>query len=778
VQPPLVPHPYPLADNFTGRQTARRMLTDWFEGDSQPVLTLIAIGGMGKSALTWVWLRVDVLGEQIAGVARQESELAPSCKIPPGLRPEGVLWWSFYEQEASFPSFLGKALGYCSGGTIDPTAVSSNYDKLEELINQLHSRRLLVVLDGFERELRAYNALSAVYRPDAEHSDVQDFRACNHPLASAFLRRLAALNLRSRVLITTRLHPHELDGLAGCRREDLTALSLEDGANFLRNQGVKGTRGELEAIRKYYGGHPLTLRLIAGMISYDPIRPGDATAFARHDPVPNLVQRQNHVLAKAYESLPDPQGQLLSRLAAFRFPVNLTAVQAINPALPAPTLYNCLNDLRARGLLFFDRKDARYDMHPVVRQFAYDRLIDKTHTHSLALDYLATVTPSNADEVTQMNDLAPVIELFHHSVSAGFCDEAWRLYDDRLRKPLYYHLGEYDLDLQLLCSFFTKDGRLLLTDSNARIWVLLYQAIAYERKGRIREASSLADQAVQMARKLRDWNNLASALAILSSACVDLGELRRAMASASESTAIADRSGSRNWRGITHRCCGRVAAVCGNYEQARQEFAEAALAYGNSANFRQGMCWVHALTAQTCLWQGNPTEALAQAKTAQRLSRAGRYVNEDVIASSLVGAALIASAAGEGQKRQHILEEAISTLDEAMYRVRRIGLVGWEPSLWLYKARWSQVTGDTDTATACAVTGLALAERREYRLIQSEICVTLADLALRQREHKKAEEYARKALELATCDGEQWVHQSGEQDARDLLELINSTRVE
>ncbi len=53
---PYFAHPYPLQENFTGRVSERVMLTKWLVGEQHPVLALTAIGGMGKSALTWAWL--------------------------------------------------------------------------------------------------------------------------------------------------------------------------------------------------------------------------------------------------------------------------------------------------------------------------------------------------------------------------------------------------------------------------------------------------------------------------------------------------------------------------------------------------------------------------------------------------------------------------------------------------------------------------------------------------------------------------------------------------
>ncbi len=109
-------HPYPLQQHFTGRVAEREMLTQWLTGGRDDVFALIAIGGMGKSALTWVWTLRDVLGLPVPGLANDPPEVAERCRVPEDARPDGVLWWSFYEAEASFEAFLDEAVRYVSGG--------------------------------------------------------------------------------------------------------------------------------------------------------------------------------------------------------------------------------------------------------------------------------------------------------------------------------------------------------------------------------------------------------------------------------------------------------------------------------------------------------------------------------------------------------------------------------------------------------------------------------------------------------------------------------------
>ncbi len=85
------------------------MLTEWFTSGSRPVCVVEAIGGMGKSALSWYWLHADVLGTPPAGYAKADPA---ELRVPEEQRPEGVLFWSFYESDADFGAFLSRAVEY------------------------------------------------------------------------------------------------------------------------------------------------------------------------------------------------------------------------------------------------------------------------------------------------------------------------------------------------------------------------------------------------------------------------------------------------------------------------------------------------------------------------------------------------------------------------------------------------------------------------------------------------------------------------------------------
>ena len=87
-QPPAayIAHPYTLLQNqdLVGRQPELNLLTDWVADGSNAtrIFNVVAIGGMGKSALTWKWF----------------NEIAPEEMQPLA----GRMWWSFYESDATY----------------------------------------------------------------------------------------------------------------------------------------------------------------------------------------------------------------------------------------------------------------------------------------------------------------------------------------------------------------------------------------------------------------------------------------------------------------------------------------------------------------------------------------------------------------------------------------------------------------------------------------------------------------------------------------------------
>jgi hypothetical protein len=100
---PYIAHPYLLLQTrevVVGRRAELHQLTDWVTANTVVprdvrLFNVVAIGGMGKSALTWKWFN-DIAPNELPHLA-------------------GRMWWSFYESDAYFENFVIRALAYVAG---------------------------------------------------------------------------------------------------------------------------------------------------------------------------------------------------------------------------------------------------------------------------------------------------------------------------------------------------------------------------------------------------------------------------------------------------------------------------------------------------------------------------------------------------------------------------------------------------------------------------------------------------------------------------------------
>ncbi|MCX6027649.1 MAG: toll/interleukin-1 receptor domain-containing protein [Chloroflexi bacterium] len=738
-------YPYPMPPNFTGRVAEREMLSRWLSEDAaHPILVLRALGGFGKSALAWHWLLHHV---------------------PPTAWPR-VVWWRFYEGDASFDHFLGDTLGYL--GVEEPVLQSmSAHERVEKLLGLLHSPGTLLVFDGFERVLRAFGGLNAAYQgDDVSKPEVSD-RDCISPLAESLLRGVVTLpGIHAKVLLTTRLCPRALEArggglLQGCREEELNQMQRADAVEFFHAEGIRGTHTEIETTCAPYGYHPLSMRLLAGLIVADLEQPGDIAAAKRLDVSGDLVARRHHVLETAYNSLSPARQALLARIACFRSPVRYEALKALAETAEksSATLDADLRDLVGRGLVHHDTKESRFDLHPIVRRYAYDRLAapDRAAAHTRLRDYFAAV-PS-PDKVRRLEDLAPVIELYHHTVHAGQFDEAQRLFRDRLDAPTYYQFGACQLQIDLLRSLFPdgEDRPPRLKDEREQGRTLNDLACAYGFSGQPRYAVPLFEQASALAGKLGRKGSLAIALGNVATQQLVIGALRAAEAGLHRSIALCREIKDDYTEATSHEELGRLLVYRGAYAESEAQL-RTSTGYWMKRDDAQGQCIEEAFCAlrELILLRTASQSSVSNAEAAISLARRALeladetartrhpYERDYVRAHWLLGAAL--RVAGEPR-------EAECHLDEALERCRRIDMVDHEADILVDLARLRAASGAPEQAWRWAEEALHITERSGYVLQGADAHLELAKLALARGNRAAALEHAKEARRLAICDG-------------------------
>ena len=157
--------PYIGSHRFLGRQAELNTLSDWaVPSDTHPILLFEAIGGTGKSMLTWEWTTNHA--------TRVRADWA------------GRFWYSFYERGAIMADFCRRALAYITGQPPNSFNKIKTRELAGRLLHHLRDRPWLLVLDGLERILVAYHRIDAAELRDEEANRATDQIAERDPCAA------------------------------------------------------------------------------------------------------------------------------------------------------------------------------------------------------------------------------------------------------------------------------------------------------------------------------------------------------------------------------------------------------------------------------------------------------------------------------------------------------------------------------------------------------------------------------------------------------------------
>jgi tetratricopeptide (TPR) repeat protein len=754
-------HRYGDLATFTGRAAELKMLDEWLNNDKESLLMLNAFGGFGKSALAWTWFnRVDRAQWQTA------------------------VWWSFYEKESGFESFLSETLKH-----LGVEVKESARQQVNDLLEAMRGTNILIVLDGFERLLRQYGRMDAALQSDDEDAEIDPSqRDCSSPLTETFLRGLSGAGMKSKVLMTTRLPPRVLESadgklLKGCREEPLSAFSPEDAVTYFHNEGVKATRAEIVALCAAYGYHPLSLSLLVGLINADHEKRGDIEAVKNLDNFDNIKARRDHVLKRAYESLLPERRDLLSKISCFRGSMEYAVLKKV---FPSSDLDKALLDLRQRGLLQYAGETQRYDMHPIVRHYAYDRFTDseckKTHK-DLAfhfIDVMVDVMPSPKTNVKTLDDLAPVIELYHHMVRAGNLDEAVKLYYDRLQKAIYFQLGAYQLEIELLRALFLdgEDTLPRLKREDDQAVTLNGLAGSYVMSGHPHRAASLLEMNLSIREKQGDKHSIAIVLGNVATQQLVTGALNAAEHNLRRRIDLCHEIADEFSGGSGHLSLGYVFSCRGLWQEAEREFNIALKLFDDPQKsvrahwmglthsyFAIRLILMNRSKQNQSLCQDIVKEINEAIKFMEEFSKTNCPIQHEYVHNSWL--------LGTVYRMDNELTLAEENLSKALNLCRQINLVEMEADILLDVARLRYAQGDFKDAQEKASEALVITERSGYVLQGADVNLFLAQYALEQEKDKvKAKAYAEEAKKLATCDGPPYYYKVAYEEAERMLEKL------
>jgi tetratricopeptide (TPR) repeat protein len=775
---PYIAHPYTLLQSreLVGRQAELNTLTDWVANPtsftfSARVFCFVAIGGMGKSALTWKWF----------------NQIAPNEMQPLA----GRLWWSFYESDADFENFLVRALCYVSGESEEAVRALPWPEREAQLLRHLNEAPYLFVLDGLERILIAYHRMDASHLADDEYDEYcanyvagavglpasaaksfvgqHRLRQATDPRAGAFLQKLARVQ-KSRILMTSRLYPTALQTLTGhprpgCFTLFLPGLSDDDALGLWRALNVAGSRAELAPIFRSIEGHPLLVQALASEVANYKKAPGDFAQWRADHPqfdptsLP-LVQSRTHILEFALQGLSAKVHQVLHTLVGFRMPASYATLEALlvgpdKACGSAPDLDRALTELEDRGLIGWDRAANRYDAHPIVRSVVWQLAsAERQQAVYAALEaHFEPMATPEMDNVETLADLTPAIERYHTLVGLGRHDDAFELFRDRLSKATLYRLGAHHERIGWLEQLFphSETGLPALSQDRDRSYTLNELAVSYEFSGQPSRAVQLYRQAIEINTRLQNdayreinLENLGDALLVIGSLRKAEGTLRQALILSRELQDAFSEGGSLQDLGRQFSTRGDSTSGAVALTRAQYIFSELSGIQSEGVGT--------AYLAERSLLLGDFVRASALADKAWELASDRRFMRD------LIRAALVQGEAALGLRD---LTRAGARLYHALTQARAVNVVEFELPALIAIARLELAQGHPREARARLDDVWDAAERGPYPLDQVDACNVLAEIAMAENSRPAAIDAATRAYRHAWCDGPPYAYHWG-----------------
>jgi tetratricopeptide (TPR) repeat protein len=564
-----------LTPDLFGRERELQVLDDAWANPQTNVISFVAWGGVGKSALISHWLQ-SLERDQWRGAER-------------------VFAWSFFSQgtsdhAATAEFFINAALRWFGGDELaDKLQTEGQWEKGERLAQLIRQTRTLLILDGLESA--QYPPMSATA---SSHADAPE-GGLKEQTMQALLRELAS-HLPGLCVVTTRVAIADLVGFEGRSvvRHPLDELSPAAGAQLLRRLKVRGTLEELEAASREYGGHSLALTLLGSYLG--DVYAGDVRRLHEIESLTADAQHGGHarrVMASYEKWLGDgPELAILRLLGLFDRPADAGSIAALRAAPVIPGLTDALQPLsgaqwrqtlaKLRRIRLLAERPAQssheaedeLDAHPLVREhFGQQLRRDLPEAwraaHDRLYEHLTLTTPHLPDTI---DEIARLYSAMAHGCEAGRHQDALdRIYYKRIHRETKHfavnNLGLIEADLAALSHFFAPPWQRLVEEIKRAAKGYLLMQVGYRMRamGRLKEAIQLMkaahdeDVAYQQILAsdgwLGSWSHASIVNRELSEICLVAGDIAQALSLAQLSLKLANHGDEWEWTNRVDSAC-------------------------------------------------------------------------------------------------------------------------------------------------------------------------------------------------------------------------------
>jgi nucleoside phosphorylase len=405
-----------------GRDAELQLLDEAWENPNTNIISFVAWGGVGKTALVNHWLKRRFARDNYRGAER-------------------VYGWSFYsqgtsERAASADLFIEKALLWF--GDTDPTQ-GSPWDKGERLASFIRRTRTLLILDGLE---------PLQHPPGPQEGRLKD--AALQAMLVDLAARQAGL-----CVISTRERVGDLIEFekSTAAQHELEYLSPQAGAQLLRALQVKGDDDELEQAATEYEGHALALTLLGSYLA--DVCDGDIRLRNEIESLEEDVRHGRHAerVMRAYEKWLGEGVELavLRSLGLFDRPADIGSILALRAAPAILGLTEPFQGLKGREWQQALAKLRRIkllgpastndpntlDAHPLVRerfkqQLKRERPNAWREANNRLYEHLARTSKKLPDTLEEMSPLFAAVS--HGCVASRHQEALDKVFQERIQR--------------------------------------------------------------------------------------------------------------------------------------------------------------------------------------------------------------------------------------------------------------------------------------------------------------------------------------------------------
>lgn len=721
----------PGAEKIVGREQVIEQLDRcWNEGVR--IVSIVAFGGVGKSALVHEWLQ-RMAAVQWCGAER-------------------VYGWSFYRQGmgggASSDDFFDDALKWF--GEANPPTIP--WDKGRRLAELVQKERTLLVLDGIE---------PLQQKPQGPDAKIQD------TALASFIRSMATATSGLCVL-TTRIRVADVKAKRASivSTLELDHLSEEAGAELLRARGADGSKSELHAASRDYKGHALALTLLGTYV-----REACEGQIARRHGLPSFEGEPAQRMMALYEQwfAGEPELSILRVLGLFDRPAPKDEVDELRREPPIPGLTEDLvgtrmfdpawntavTRLRDGRLMAPKNADGTIDVHPLVREYFGKRLRSEhseafREGHRRLYEFLQKKANPFPETIKEMEPLYAAVV---HGCLAGRHQEALdKVYRTRIRQRQKQYstrqLGAFRNEVANFAAFFDPPWARLVSTLNdsSQEFVLREAGYSLRAMGDLSNAAELMSSGLEQAIKLENWENAAIVANNLSDVRRISGDLENALVTAMKSVELADRCKEPQHRILRRANLATILHARGAYEKAIELFR---LAEQFQRELQPEYPQLYSLPGfQYCdlhIDNGGENEVIARAEQTLKWAQANLGHLPKALDQLSLGRAYLVGlqrgTCGDIDKARRFIQEAVDSLNQAgTNHYLPLGLLA-RAALHIHTRACADARVDLDEA-------MDIATHCGFRLHECDAHLGYARLGITEGDLAVAREHLAKAREI------------------------------